>query len=429
MAYPIQLSSFAVNAEYPILASVNDVSDKYPILASIKGSSDGYLSPINILPKFMWKYIIAYLTWKDIIKISQVHSHFDGIIDDISTKNEFLSNHKGNIAIVKCDSKRLKYFWKYANGNYFSCDGIYDIICYITKDINVGKHILSKRVPTAEARETKSVYYYKIFIKPGEYPYFDGESYTDLFAESKGIEINGSKSGSTTIINQEKDPHGLSFVIPRYFMLKRIKLQNMIVNLTYENNIIHEEVIITNCTFEGNNSGLQTIPVKKMTISNCIFNFGYLYISGEYINDILSESERVLTTGATDSVYYEYNITHCTFMASGGYCYNNCIVMDNIFNSKISFDSNCVSNRRIIFESKYDHNISILISKSKYIHGTSILIKNNCISDVHTALLRCSGAIFSNNYFNNVDRLYYKSTSIIVDDSNIFESCEDNENH
>ena len=229
-----------------------------------------YPSCRTIMPKFLWKHIIEYMSYPAILKIEKIDSSFSDLVDEDVGKSNFLEHRTNAIVVVRCMLHHMDYFWKYALEEYVECDSIHSMLRFI------------------ENHDDTSISYYKVFIKAGEY-LCNNHNY--IFNQtSYNIEINGSKSGSTVIKhsgdeNEYKPFYTLSFVTSKYFSMSHIKLYNVSCrfkryriepyhNLTDDDLIkiySYSELYIHNCIFATSYADLAIYSTNKSTISNCTF--------------------------------------------------------------------------------------------------------------------------------------------------------------
>lgn len=92
-----------------------------------------YSIPRSILPKFLWKHIIDYLSIVDLRAMMIVSKEFNSLLDDNDWKTIF-STKRCDISIVKCKTKHMDDFWKYACYNYIACVDINDMFYMIHQD-------------------------------------------------------------------------------------------------------------------------------------------------------------------------------------------------------------------------------------------------------------------------------------------------------
>lgn len=364
-----------------------------------------YITPFAILPKFLWRHIVGYLSYTNITKLIAVNSHFVEL-DNGEDKSSFLEDHKYAIAVVKCQSNRMAFFWKYATETYVECYTIDKLFLYLKNSIG--------------SNTTDAFVYYKIFIKPGKYSIHDSFHRLNCVFNTRpcSIEINGSKSKQTSI---KYDITGITgsrvIIISKYFSMKYISFYDMpffFKKRRYDNdNRCDEEFIaingyselyISNCTFEGQQSNLGMSCINKSTITNCHFNDHGVYISDYAFDSIMEKMDKLGL-----SIDIEYNISYCTFSLSSTNC--------------VGFNVRCVSPRIIFF-----NNNIVLKAASLFNHQrnekTVFLIKNNKISNVEVCMKYCSNFKFEDNHFDNVTLLHDDACdNITVDDTNTFENC------
>lgn len=358
-------------------------------------------NPLDILPKFIWRHIITYLTYTDIVILIAVNSQFRKLDSD-DEKYTFLN--KCAIAVVKCRSKHMNFFWKYAIETYTKCISIDNLFQHLRHDI---------------VKNTSDVFfYYKVFVKPGNYnylgkKYFGAGNYT-FNTNPCSIEINGSKLGSTTIKQISFIIQSAEIIISKYFSIKYIRFCNMpffFRKFRYNNNSHNDkefvivgsysELYVSNCIFEGHHSNLGLSCINKSTIINCQFIDRGINTSNYIFDDVI---ERMEENGFSTDI--EYNITHCTFSLLP--IINNAVNISKL-TCKINFNDNTVLKARTLIRS--------LMRK------TTFLIKNNNISNVDTCMVSCDDIIFEGNHFDNVALLYDTCDNVVVDNTNTFVNC------
>ena len=256
-----------------------------------------YLSCRSIIPKFLWKHIIEYMSYESFLKMIVINKHFDVLIDENAIKSRFIEDRSDAIVIVKCKSKRVDYFWKYTMETYIACASIRELFQYIDDD--------------DDNKESTAMVYYKIFIKEGEYVI--GRQYFTFNHNPCSIEINGAKSGlisesskripTTSYIGGRHIPethlfpggakikydftnndllsiYTLGIKISRYFSVKYITFCD--VSCIFEADkdrsindkdfaIIHyySQLHLHSCTFAGYDTCLTIDSINKSIIINC----------------------------------------------------------------------------------------------------------------------------------------------------------------
>lgn len=361
-----------------------------------------YHTPQAIIPKFLWKYIIEYVSYTDIINLITVNSHFARLIDDGDGKNSFLENRSDNIAIVKCASKQMNYFWKYAIEHYVSCDNsINGLFRYIVNDL---------------ADSDDGVFtYYKIFIKSGEYllnANIIGRDDTFIFSKPCSTEINGSKSEMVTfkrnVMQNTIYNNKLYITLPMFFTMKHIRFcelscqfhkHRLNLNVTDCIDMSQHVLYISNCIFDK--SELSILSINKSTITNCEFNGKGLYISStDFDNKIANRMRKI-----GRNICIEYLISHSTFSSVQECVYIVCDLLRTI-----KFTNNIVRTTDKIFR-------SIINNKTVYVAS------NNKIYNINLCADGCDNISFKHNHFDNVDTLYNKCNIINADNTNTYENC------
>ena len=369
-----------------------------------------FVTPQHIIPKFLWKHIIEYMSYYDIVKMTTITKYFAGLIEEDVGQSDFLEHRSNAIAIVKCNARRMDYFWKYVLQTYIGCDNINDLFQYIENDI---KH-------------STNFIYYKVFIQAGEYLFDNNTNKRYVLNQHRcSIEVNGSKSGSTLIkhiINRNEYAYRqeISVVIPEYFLMCHINFHNVTCNFTKYNpetylkyieddNFIeinyYSELYVHNCIYaESCGSNLKMICIDKTTIVNCVFDTG-LFIGNT--NSLLNGS-RLKPSRLELNSNAICDISCSTFLLNNEY---KCVSIVNHMFIMIFFTNNTILKATWLFTNWYDNKIVIKAN-------------NNKICNVDTCVRNCN-VKFINNHFNNVgllcDTIY---SNIIADDTNQFINCD-----
>lgn len=351
------------------------------------------MTPLAILPKFLWKHIIAYLTYANKLQLPTVNSQFSAMID---WKALFLDDRPDAIVIVKCVSYYITNFWYYASNNHISCDGVSALLHFISSD-NVDNSFI----------------YYKVFIKSGEYLFANYNYNTEynFCKRSCSIKITGSKTATTSFVYNSRCNNNLDtdivycretipIVISKYFSMSYIRFHNLkclLMKYDFDTSCSdNTELSISNCDFNGDLCVLDITDVNKTNITNCQFNSQY-------------------GVGIYKTVYITENIIKCMISNSTFITKKDCIIgsiYDTITNILIQFTNNRVMKAKTVFAYFYDPNSKIIIS-------------NNSISNVDSFLRSCQNTIVINdNYFVNVAELRDNELgNIIIYDSDRFENC------
>ena len=353
-----------------------------------------YSTPQQILPKFLWKYIIDYVSYNNIHTLIRVNSHFAKLIDDDDGRESFLESRINAIVIIKCKSNRMKYFWKYAQSNYRTCNDIDDIFYIIRADDNI------------------KLFYHKVFIKQGHHIASKYHYYCDIVLHNliHNIEIVGSHNNSTVIAAHHSLPYNnncqsiyytgnisiknITFSDIQYKFVKRVNYHVVFYD------IVAPTLSISNCIFI-NHSDLSLENIYDISLLNCRFNNSRLLTNNCKIEPI------------------QYNISHNIFtnIKDGAYIY--CI--GNICLSSI------INITKNTFDNKTNDSISLL---SNNLTAGTIAFSNNRISDIKSCIkYAChskSIVIFSNNTFNHVSKLYDNTwlANIKLNSDNIFVNCD-----
>ena len=231
----------------------------------------------SILPSFLWNNIVDYLSLDVIYKLVDVNSQFGTIISDNTWKRYFF-DREDDIVFVKCESKRIEYFWKYACYNYIVCDNINEMFDIIASDNKINSRYYKNR----------DLIYYKAFIKTGEYVF---NSHTNdsnsnyCFDDAKcSIEIFGSNYGDSKTILEASSPSKYNIFLDYIYILfiKNVTFNNIDLCLKKYNydiklNYTISQLHITNCIFE-NKSILIIDSIDNFTITKCIFDMALIQI-------------------------------------------------------------------------------------------------------------------------------------------------------
>ena len=364
-----------------------------------------FKAPQHIIPKFIWKYIIGYMSYNDIVKMNMVTKHFVRLINEDTGRSNFIEHRINAIAIVKCNVNRMNYFWKYVLQTYIGCDNINDLFQYIEDDINhIGDFI-----------------YYKVFIKTGDYIFDNERKYYSLNRCKCSIEINGSKGGPTWIryIYRKYDNlRPISAVIPNYFSIRHVNFDNVTCNFAkynpdfyyrYINNddfiqLNHySELYIYKCIFSKcYESNIKTRRIDKITIVKCTFDTG-LFIDNRIGKSFRLKLDHLGLNGNTLC-----DISHSTFWLDRG-C--DCIGVISKLPFTLLFTNNTILKATSLFSGWYKGQDTVNAS-------------HNIIHDVDVCAEKYCNVNFTNNRFDNVKLLHDETCeNIIVDDTNIFIDC------
>lgn len=335
-----------------------------------------HLSPLVIIPKFLWKQIAHYLSYNSLVKLTIVNNKFINIIDDNNCKEYFL-DHRKAIITVKCTSIRVNFFWKYALENHAIHDNINDMFFAISRD--------NKATP-------KSDYvYYKVFIKSGVHKVYWFDTYRFDYNKCS-IELIGNKSTKLYYISHI----AIKLYLPHKCSISNITFSTHIFDFEAMQN--NTELHIADCVFENNES--PNINVNILTITNCVFNMARPRINStdiiEISNCIFNNSMLILQY----INYYKINsvsnyiIAHNTFICIS---IPKCIYLRcNNSVSSITIADNIISNSNTFC--------------SVNTNNTIILFRNNTIANTKTCLTAYNNIahmiVFENNIFDNVTELY-----------------------
>lgn len=360
------------------------------------------MTPLTILPKFLWKHIIAYLAYADILKLATVANQFDAMTD---WKALFLDGRSDAIVVVKCTSYHMTNFWKYASYNHNSCDSIAELLQFIVDDTS------------------DSFIYYKVFIKSGEYLFANSDYINYIHSKNPcSVKITGSKTATTSFIynshcNDESDTdteteynrNAIPIIISNYFSMSYIifyNLQCLFEKYDFYTKCFPDntELCISNCSFNGDYSELSVDAINKTSITNCQFNSRY----GINICNTASKTKNKKKLQKCNSVEgIECLISNSTFTVQ-----RECVTCNSMANAVIQFTNNCVTKSTSVFAHFSDIR-------------SSITINNNSINNSCYCLLLCRSIIVINdNHFANVIELQDGETDYItMNNGNRFENC------
>ena len=385
-----------------------------------------YQSCKSILPRFLWCHIVDYLSLADIYKSGLISRQFDALID---WKKCFLGNRRGSIAIVKCNSRRIDNFWKYACYHYDIYNNINDTM----------RAISDNNILNSKSDGIPCFIYYKIFIKGGK---FKDNNHKHRFDYTPcSIEIIGNK----TIIYSSRAWKNIRIYCPTYFSMKHIVFSELTINFRRPNNNLDNYITSTlhiyNCIF-GYNINLYINSIDNVIISSCIFDkINSLYTSD---SDYLSLKTKSAMCYCNPSDFGECKFEGCPYSVA---TWNkkhkkqyllkiNYIISNNIFTGTSAdvSDQKCT-----LLYGNYHKLSSIQISGNTFSDSTilgsiccgnaTILYKNNTISNIKSCIeyitCDCSNIIFENNMFNQVKQLYHddRKCTVKLSDNNKFIDC------
>ena len=341
--------------------------------------------------------------------------NFAALIDENTGRFNFLEHRTNAIVVVKCDARDIDYFWKYASQNYISCDNINELFQYFEDDI---KH-------------NTTVIYYKVFIRIGDYPYDNYANNNNGYAHRSyifnenlcSIEINGSRSGSTTIVytnDQITNNYALKVMIPKYFSINHIIFCNVSCNFVKHHYDIRSKYLtddkfistyadvtlyLNNCVFAGSHADLAINSINKASIINCIFDARLHILNG--ISFGRSIESRMHKLGLTNNI--ECSVSRSTFsIKTSG---NSCIDIYTELPHSINFTNNLVLKAVMLFYC------------SIFNKNTAFQVSNNTISNMDICVQCCRDIRFVGNHFDRVMALYDSSSNITVDNTNTFINC------
>lgn len=143
----------------------------------------------SIMPKFLWKNVIYMLPIEHILKMVTATKSFNIMMDEAIWRHRFYYGRKHNIALIRCDNKRMDGFWKYAcyyQIGFRTIDDALSFINYNSPEIINPKSDKYRIKPSRRAHYNKGmlirlkynilknmkqrpIVYYKMFIKDGHY--------------------------------------------------------------------------------------------------------------------------------------------------------------------------------------------------------------------------------------------------------------------
>lgn len=350
------------------------------------------LAPQQIMPKFLWKHVITHLSYNNIIKLT-VNNHFAEVIDSDAGKDSFFNDRPDAIVIVKCGSKRMKYFWKYAQSNYTVCNDIehmYDIV---------------------QRENSIEPFYCKVFIKRGCYHFIrHGYNKGTVFNNAKSdIEITGNNKTDTIIQAYYKPPYTNCYAIfyEGYISIKNITFYG--IPHVFEKQAKHygddaSTLSISNCIFDQ--SFLSIKYIDKVSISNCKFIESVLWADNyrmEPINYTICNNIFLMLRSNEASIFYICNNSSQSIIN----------ITDNIFNN--------IANVSVLL-------LSVVLLSTSFNTGTFVF-NNNSISNIKSCIkyFDCSKSKikFRKNVFRNISKLFHndKTNMVELDSDNTFIDC------
>ena len=366
-----------------------------------------FRAPEHIIPKFLWKHIIKYMSYDDVIKMATTAKRFAGLVDEDTGRSNLIEHRTNAIAVVKCNVNQMDYFWKYALQTYIGCDNINDLLQYIEDDIN---HIAD-------------YIYYKVFIKIGDYILDNSEpKYYSLNQCKCSIEINGSKEGPTWIrytYHKYGSLRPIYAVIPNYFSMRHVNFDNVSCIFTKYNpdfyyryidddvfiRVNHySELYIYRCTFaKCHESNINARCIDKITIVNCTFD------TGLSIYNITEKKFRLKLDHLGLSGNTICDISHSTFSINDIY---DCISIMTKLPFTLLFTNNTILKATRLFSGWYNDQTIIKASYNK-------------ICNLDVCAEKYCNVNFTNNHFDNVKLLHDETCeNVIVDDTNVFIDCD-----
>ena len=307
----------------------------------------------SFLPKFLWKCIIKQLSMADIKTMLIADKSFDSLIDDSMWKQYFIDERKCAIALVRCESKRMDNFWKYAYYNYIGCYDIDAMFTSIEFDNKINMRF-----------NRDNHYYYKIFIKCGRYEMGASTRVIKFDYAICNVKIIGCAVYKSIISLNGDDNTEIIFTL---LSIKNIIFEGLGITCYAKqcNNI--SELYISNCEFEGG-YGLVVESISNIYITKCKFTCASLSVDDYELTDNEStinciildnmfentEDVAYLVLGGNYSKSSVVNITNNTFKNT---TYDEQLLIYNTFTcATIKMTANVISNifRCILFVEKKD---------------------------------------------------------------------------
>lgn len=198
-------------------------------------------TPLSILPKFLWKHIVDYISLSQSIVLSQVHYHFISIID---WEYCFKDKKQDDIAVVFNDGWNRNQFW------YHAC------ITYTAVSIAPNRYdafeMFRELAEQIEKRKKDLFVDCKVFMKEGRYLFIIYDDYMfDMNYDKCNIEIigNSDNKNRTVIYTDVCFGHRcIQIDTSSNFIIKHIDFVDMCVDL-HNNKKIDNMVIIDDCSF------------------------------------------------------------------------------------------------------------------------------------------------------------------------------------
>lgn len=388
----------------------------------------------SILPVFLWKHIFAYLPIDFMLKVLVTSKYYDRIVD---WKYHFLKRTHA-IVIVRCESKVMDNFWKYAFYSYVICHSIDDALNTIDSD-NKSNAIFNG----------SKMYYYKVFIKAGNYSFkYDHNSRDYIFYHAKcSIELIGNNS----VIDGGNIIYDKTLYCSQLLSVKNITFTCITIKFSKYNNNLNDYIIselnINNCVFK-NEVRLLIDSVDNATITNCRFvDAVYISVTEMYYQKTI----RLFPSKCNHLHKYHYiscngyNICPDSIKqwrngnanAKGSrYCLKlNYTISGNTFSTHVGSKKTC-----IYFKGYYDElsNIEVTNNDIKggatvlnfFVYHATIFFNNNRITDTDLCIenrntRHPANIVIRNNLFTRVKKICSdnKASAIKIDDNNTFINC------
>lgn len=330
-----------------------------------------------IFPKVIWNHIIDLISTSDIRSLFMASYKFKHILNESNWKRFFLEERKYDIAVVRCNSKRIDGFWKHAYSSYVSIDTIEGMFTHIGAD------------STAD-----TYFFYKVFLKIKQYNIDTNISKT-FNQNVHSVEIIGD--------NSELSGCQINLVTDSYLSIKRIK---MYCSISCSAN----KVYIDNC-YVSPGKHIEINSTECLTVSNSTFWYSQLYIKC---------NSNILICTITDNHFDDYKLRFvgdCTESSIINIISN--IFVDDMFGDEISIDSKLLYN-------EFDHGTFVSIAPAAGTRSDRVF-ENNSIAHIYACLDICRpdvNYVFRNNYFKEVQTLANSNTDHIkLNKCNTFQDC------
>ena len=328
----------------------------------------------SFLPKFLWKHIIEQLSMADIKTMLIADKSFGNLIDDDMWKQYLFGGIQCNIIIVRCETRRMDDFWKYACYNHTSCNDIDTLFDYITCDTKINA-TFNKRL------FGNTIFNYKAFIKHGNYTVNNKD--VEFYHSKCSIELIGGYGGKTTIsiLNNNRDTKHL--YISKCFSIKDITLLGL--RIIYVKKCINymSNLHVSNCYFMD--SSFEISSIDNVCISICTFAYTMLVFATSSFG-----KRPVINYDISNNIFINHDDQYYLALHCDCRKYSVISIVNNIFKNAIR------------------HRGTLINDVSK---NVTVTFENNKITNIDSCLYPCkngtSTVIFKNNIFTKVRSLFY----------------------